>query len=218
MLASGFGPLPETMSRSITLRSTMSLMKAWCLGLAFVICATVTGPAAGTNLVFNGSFESNALRSDAPDGWAAAGNPAVKQRLVCDAGHGGKFCAKLECTEFTGDGPDYHAMLCQVGRVSVRRDQWYRLAFWAKGQGIKGGAIEVALSNTSSWENAGLADAFRTSARWERFEFLFRAKFDLPAATSRLQFWFKSTGTLWLDEVELTECQRPPAKPEACKL
>ena len=58
----------------------------------------------------------------------------------------------------------------------------------------------MALSNTSSWENAGLADAFRTSARWERFEFLFRAKFDLPAATSRLQFWFKSTGTLWLDK------------------
>jgi hypothetical protein len=182
-----------------------SLMKAWCLGLGFVICAPVTGPAAGTNLVFNGSFESNVLRPDAPDGWAAAGNPAVKQRLVCDAGHDGKFCAKLECIEFTGDGPDYHAMLCQLGRVSVRRDQWYRLAFWAKGQGIKGGAVEVALSNTSPWENAGLADAFRTSTRWERFEFLFRAKFDLPAATSRLQFWFKGTGTLWLDEVELAE-------------
>lgn len=181
-----------------------SLMKTWCLGLAFVIYASVTA-AAGTNLLFNGSFESNLLRSDAPDGWAVAGNLAVKQRLVCDAGHDGTFCAKLECTEFTGDGQDYHAMLCQAGRLSVRRDQWYRLAFWARGQGLKGGAVEVALSDTSSWENAGLADAFKTSTRWERFELFFRAKFDLSAARSRLQFWFKSTGTLWLDEVELTE-------------
>ena len=50
-----------------------SLMKAWCLGLGFVLCAPVAGLAAGTNLVFNGSFESNVVRSDAPDGWAAVG-------------------------------------------------------------------------------------------------------------------------------------------------
>jgi hypothetical protein len=173
-----------------------SQMKAWCIGVGLVTCVPFIGPAAGTKLVFNGSFESNAIRSDAPDGWTAAGNSAVKQRLVRDAGHAGEFCAKLECTEFTGDGPDYHAMICQTGRISVRRGQWYRLVFWAKGQDIKGGAVEVALSNTSPWENAGLADAFRTRARWERFEFLFRAKSDLPAATSRLQFWFKSTGML----------------------
>jgi hypothetical protein len=201
----GFEPLPKTMSKSIALRSLTPLMGAWCLGLGFVFSALAAGLAAENNLVFNGSFESNASKSDAPDGWSAAGNPAVKQRLVRDAGRDGNRCAKLECTELIGDGPDYHAMVCQVGRVGVRRDQWYRLAFWAKGQGIKGGVVEVALSNTRSWENAGLADAFRTSARWERFEFLFRAKLDVPAATSRLQFWFKSTGTLWLDEVELTE-------------
>jgi hypothetical protein len=86
------------MSKSITLRSMTSMMKAGCLALGFVICAPFTGSAAGTNLVFNGSFESSVLRSDAPDGWAAAGNPAVKQRLVRDAGDDGKFCARLECS------------------------------------------------------------------------------------------------------------------------
>ena len=35
-------------------------------------------------------------------------------------------------------------MLCQIGHVSVRRGQWYRLKFRAKAQGIKAGAIEVA--------------------------------------------------------------------------
>ena len=192
------------MSDRIMLFSVTPLMKVCLLALACLLPPLVVGAPVQTNLVFNGSFESNVLRSDAPDGWTAAGNPAVKQQLVRDAGRNGKACAKLECTEFTGDGPDYHAMVCQVGRISIRRGQWYRLTFWAKGQGIKVGAVKVSLSNTRPWENIGLAEAIRTGARWERFEFLFRARSDLPAATSRLQFWFKSTCMLWLDQVELT--------------
>jgi hypothetical protein len=43
-----------------------------------------------TNLVFNGSFESNPPNPDAPDGWSAAGNRAVKQRLLLEGrGAGG---------------------------------------------------------------------------------------------------------------------------------
>ncbi len=188
----------------IALHTVAPLLGIGCLGLTFGL-GPVVSVAAETNLVFNGSFESSPPGSDAPDGWSAAGNPAVKQRLVFDTGRDGRHCAKLECTKFSGDGPDFHAMLCQVGHVSVHRGQWYRLTFWAKGQGIKGGAVEVALSNTRPWENAGLADAFQAGPRWERFEFHFRAERDLPAATSRLQLWFKDTGTLWLDDVELTE-------------
>jgi hypothetical protein len=176
-----------------------------CVVWACALYATAASLAAETNLVLNGSFDANPRSAGTPDGWSAAGNPAVKQRLILDAGRDSLDCAKLECTEFSGDGPDYHAMICQVGKVGVRGGQWYRLGFWAKGQGIKGGAVEVALSNTRSWENAGLADAFRATARWERFEFLFRAGSDVPSAASRLQFWFKGTGTLWLDDVELVE-------------
>ncbi|MHC1769118.1 MAG: hypothetical protein AB9869_33355 [Verrucomicrobiia bacterium] len=180
-------------------------MRVGLLALTCIVPPGVTSAEVNTNRVFNGSFESSLRRFGVPDGWTSAGNAAVKQRLVRDSGRDGQSCARLECSEFTGDGPDFHAMVCQVGRINVRSGQWYRLTFWAKGQGIKGGAVELALNNTRPWENAGLADAFRTSERWERFEFPFRARLDLPAATSRLQFWFKSTGTLWLDEVELNE-------------
>lgn len=193
------------MLNSSTLHRMTPIQDYWRLVWTVMLWAACSSLSAATNLVFNGSFDVDPLRSNVPDGWAAAGNSAVKQRLVFDAGRDGGHCAKLECTEFTGDGPDFHAMLCQAGKVSVRRGQWYRLAFWARGQGIKGGAVEVALSNTRSWENAGLADAFRTGARWERFDILFRASNDLPAAASRLQFWFKGTGTLWLDDLELAE-------------
>ena len=93
-----------------------------CLAWAFVLCATAASLAAETNLVFNGSFDANPTNAGTPDGWSAAGNPAVKQRLILDPGRDGRHCAKLECTEFLGDGPDYHAMICQVGKVGVVKD------------------------------------------------------------------------------------------------
>jgi hypothetical protein len=161
--------------------------------------------AADTELVFNGSFEQPGKSGAAPDGWATSGAREVKQRVALDIGRDGKHCAKLECTAFGGEGPASHAMVAQTGRVAVRHGQRYRLSFWAKGGGIKGSFVEVALTNTRHWENAGLAEAFTVPSKWQRFEFLFQAKDDLPAAASRLQFWFKGTGTLWLDDVSLVE-------------
>ena len=173
------------------------------LGLMALLFAT-TGVAAETNLVANGSFEQS-LRAGVPDDWACAGNAAVHQVLALDTGRDGKRCAKLECSEFTGDGPDFHVMICQVGKVTVRQGQWYRLTLWAKSAGLKSGSVEVALSNTRRWENAGLEDVFTPGSEWGQFQFLFRASQDLPAEASRLQIWFKGTGTLWLDDVVLTE-------------
>lgn len=163
--------------------------------------------SAATNLVINGSMEELNRRSGAPAYWESAGANTVKQQLTPDVGHDGNRCAKLVCTEFSGDGPATHAMIAQSGRVAVRRGQWYRLTCWAKGEQIKAGAIEVALTNTRPWENAGLAAGFSPQPKWERFEFLFRATQDVAAPNSRLQFWFKSTGTLWLDDVELSESE-----------
>ena len=143
--------------------------------LAFL--ALIAAPlcrAEGTNLVANGSFEQSQSRPGMPDGWSAVGNQAVKQALALDTGRDGKRCAKLSCTEFNGDGPDFHAMICQVGKVSVRQGRWYRLTCWAKGEGIRGGAVEVALSDTSRWENAGLEEVFTPGAQWQQFDFLFQ--------------------------------------------
>jgi hypothetical protein len=169
------------------------------------MCAAAFCRAADTNLVANGSFEQSVRRADAPDDWACAGNPAVRQQLALDTGRDGKRCAKLECTAFAGDGPDFHAMICQVGKVAVREGQWYRLTLWAKTEGLKSGSIEVALTDTRRWENAGLEEVFTPGSQWAEVHFLFRARQDLPAEASRLQVWFKGTGALWLDDVVLTE-------------
>ena len=176
------------------------------LFLAFLVLNAATlGHAAETNLVANGSFEQSQTKAGVPDDWSSTGNPAVQQQLTLDTGRDGKRCAKLACTVFDGDGPDFHAMICQTGRVSVRRGQWYRITFWAKAEGIKGGAVEVALSDTRRWERVGLEEVCSPGAQWAQFEFLFRAETDLAASASRLQFWFKGTGTLWLDDVVLAE-------------
>jgi hypothetical protein len=148
------------------------------------------------NLVANGSFEESRVKPGVPDGWSVSGNRSIKQQVTLDTGRDGKRCGKLECSEFTVGGPANHAMICQIGQVRLRQGQWYRLSLWAKAQGIEEGAVEVAISNMAGWENGGLADAFLPHATWEHFEFLFRGRADVPAATSRLQFWFKSTGTL----------------------
>lgn len=176
-------------------------MKRLVTGMA--IGAVFAGRAAAGDLVRNGTFEEQ--RDGAPAGWQAAGDRAIRQTLSSDAGSDGGRSAKLECAHFEGTGPSAHVMLCQAGSVGVTRGKWYRLTFRAKAEGMKRTAIDVALSNTRVWANAGLSDAFVPSPKWEPFEMLFQAVADLPADASRLQFWFKGTGTLWLDDVSLVE-------------
>jgi len=157
------------------------------------------------NEVANGSFETDTMGAGAPDQWQSAGAAEVVQRLVRDAGHAGTgFSARLECTRFAGGGPSSHAMVCQVGVVGLKRGTWYRLSLWAKGDAIPGEAIDVAISNTRNWSNTGLSDALDVGPEWQSHEVVFQASQDLAPADSRLQFWFHGTGTLWLDEVDLT--------------
>ena len=172
---------------------------------ALLLFAGLAHAGDAPNLVANGSFEREGRAPGTPEAWAAAGGRSVEQALLLDTGPDGGKCAKLVVSAFAGDTPDAHAMVCQVGTVGVRAGQWYCLRFQARGEGIRTGSVEVALSDMRGWENAGLADAFPVTRQWERHEMRFRARADVPGASSRLQFWFKTTGTLWLDDVVLTE-------------
>ncbi|HIQ21926.1 MAG TPA: hypothetical protein EYH34_11930 [Planctomycetes bacterium] len=160
-------------------------------------------PQEHGNLVYNADFEQDADGDGVPDGWRSSGRRQIRQRLTLDAGHDGGRAAKLECTSYVGGTPDSHAMVCQVGKVPIRRGQWYRLSLWVKGSGIERGICEVAVSNMRPWQASGVAGRFAVPAQWQRIEILSRAARDVPAATSRLQFWFHGTGTLWLDDVVL---------------
>ncbi len=174
-------------------------------GLLLILPASASSLAADPagNLVLNGSFEQDADRDGVPDEWRSSGGRQIRQCLSLDSGRKGGRAAKLVCTHYVGGAPDSHAMICQVGKVTVRGGQWYRLTFWTRGSGIKRRTCQVAISNTRLWQASGIAATFAVSERWRRVELLCRAERDVPAETSRLQFWFQSTGTLWLDDVRL---------------
>ncbi|MBU4460800.1 MAG: hypothetical protein KJ579_09560, partial [Verrucomicrobia bacterium] len=172
--------------------------------LAFVLLGSARGGAA-ENLVANPSFETAGTDGRTPAAWAWSGNRSVKQDLVAEPGTDGRRCARLTCTSFAGAGPDAHAMVCQTGHIAVQAGRWYRLTFRARAEGIRGGAVELALSDTRKWENTGLSEGFAAGGEWAPFEFTFQATRTVPAGASRLQFWFRSAGTLWLDDVELVE-------------
>ncbi|MDH7570125.1 MAG: carbohydrate binding domain-containing protein, partial [Armatimonadota bacterium] len=180
------------------------------LGVAILISVIGCGAApAAPNLVANGDFEREV--NGVPESWSVSGDARVKQQLLRDVGRDGKgFCGKLVCTEFGDGSPSSHAMICQVGVVALEAGKWYRLAFWAKGEGIVGGAVNVAIANTRTWQQPGLSDGISIRREWRAYELIFRAPENLPAEVSRLQFWFGSTGTFWIDDVELTETDIRP--------
>jgi len=177
-----------------------------CFAWTAVLLAV--GTACGAeNLVRNPSFEAELGRNGVPATWQTSGNPRqVAQMLRLDRGRDGKRCARLACTRFTGGTPDAHAMICQMG-VPVRQGQSYRLVLWARAENLEGDTVQVALSDTANWSNCGLQESFAPTPQWSRYEFVFRAT-RTCAASTRFQIWFTSTGTLWLDDVELVELGR----------
>ncbi len=169
---------------------------------AVALCAGVHAES----FVYNGSFDEAGV-GGVPEGWHASGRSGVIQELtvVEDAERG--RVAQLVCTAFVAGSPSSHAMLAQIDRVGVEKGKWYRLTLRARGSEIQGGLVQVALSNRSVWSNAGLMGSFVPPAAWEQFEFTFQGSQDLKPEDSRLQIWFSSTGTLWLDDVVLEPAQ-----------
>jgi len=174
------------------------------LAVAAMLLSPVPGsaapPAGRTNLVTNGSFE--AVSGSIPENWQTSGDSGVKQALSTDDGKTGTRCAVLRCTSFTHSGPASHAMLAQVGELSLTKGRTYRFACWLRAQGLRSRHVRVAVSDTSVWTNCGLNAGLAVGRAWRRYEVYFTATRTVSAAT-RLQFWFNETGTLWIDGVEI---------------
>ncbi len=182
------------------------------LFVAVVLVGTVaTALAAETAapLVYNGSFRQ--ATDGVPDGWQTAGRRDIVQTLSVQSDPERGTVARLDCAHFVPGSPDSHAMLAQVGKVGVTKGQWYRLSMWMRSEGMEGGAVSVALSDTRVWSDVGLNRSFPVDARWRQFEATFQATRDLPASAGRLQIWFGRTGTLYVSDVTLeptTELRR----------
>ena len=158
--------------------------------------------AENDNMLPNGGFEEDTDGNGMADYWQFAGDKGITVTWSRDEGFVGKFSQMLTCTDFTSLSPASHVMLCQINTVRLEKGKWYRLAFAAKQKGIPGRAVQVAISNMKPWRNCGLQESFRVSREWKEFEFVFQAA-ETITENIRLQFWYTSTGTFWLDDVRL---------------
>jgi len=165
-------------------------------------CPAPAAPAAEPeNLVANGDFSATA--DGRPARWQAPGDSGVDQRLETARDSGGNPYARLVCTRFEERGQASHAMLAQTGAVALVRGRMYEFSCRARAEGIPGGAVSVAVSNTRRWDNCGLQMSLPVGRAWKTFRRVFTASQTVPAADTRLQFWFTETGTLCVDDVRI---------------
>ena len=187
------------------------------LSALFVLLLSTSSaqPAAPANLIANGDFEGESDSAGRPAHWTVSGGKSVAQQLTLDTGAGGGKSARLSCSSYRHESSDSHAMLCQAGKIAVRKGKWYELSFSIRTRGIPDQIISVSLKDTRTWQGVGLNEGVAVKEIWQSRSILFQAENDLPPEHSRLQFWFSNTGTLWLDEVKLVEAkvqlQRHPA-------
>ena len=181
---------------------------ALCVLLCVLLAITARAAGKKEPLVYNGAFEQLTIEGSRPKGWTTAGRSDIQQNLAAVQDPERGRVAKLTCTHFEGGTPDAHVMIAQTDKVAVERGNWYRFSLWARAKNLKAHAVDVGLSNTRTWSRTGLAETFAPSLRWQRFEFLFQATQNVDPADSRLQIWFKSTGTLWLDDIKLIRLEK----------
>ncbi len=184
-------------------------MKSLLISLLTISLAPSASPAQSGDMIRNGGFELDVDGNAMADHWYFAGDEGVTATWTRDAGFTGQFSQQIACTRFRSLSPASHVMLCQTGTVRLEKGKWYRISFAAKQQGIPSQAVHVAICDTKSWTNCGLQQSFRAKTEWREFEFTFGATQTISDRV-RLQFWYTSIGSFWLDKVRLE-----PAEPVA---
>ncbi|MEA3367264.1 MAG: hypothetical protein U9R68_04010, partial [Planctomycetota bacterium] len=123
--------------------------------LAAVLLVAAPAPAAEPeNLVANGDFSETV--DGRPKHWEAAGDQHVDQRLEVARDPDGNPHARLVCTRFEQRGSASHAMLAQSGVVALANGRTYEFSCRARAEGLAGGAVSLAISNTRHWSGCGL--------------------------------------------------------------
>ncbi len=168
--------------------------------LASLIALAAAAEQPRPNLVRNGSFEQVSV--DQPEGWSLTQHGNECALGVAPDAKGG-HAARLSCSRFQHGW----VIMAQDGVVKVKKGQWYRLSFLRRGERLRGGAA-VALFNRKPWAKCGLCESFDADRTWRRKTIYFRATRD--ADDTRFEFYFSSTGTLYLDDVTLTPSGPPP--------
>jgi len=180
----------------------------WCVSRSASLAAVADPAENGPNLVKNGSFEE-VSPDGIPAGWRTEGRKGIEQVITTDAGPERTKALRLTCTKFLPGFPDSHAMAASRGSVSLKKGRSYRLTWFARAapadpESDPPFSAKVDISNTTpgAWKTE-FGKAFRVYAYWKRYQLEFDSPDDLAAENSRLAFYMRSTGVLWLSDVSL---------------
>lgn len=144
----------------------------------------------------------------APHGWERTQNPfGVTATVTADApAISGLSSAKIDCTVYPGS-PDSssHADLIQFA-PAVSNGSVMRLKFRAKGANIDNPAkFTVRIVDTSTWAYVPLSESPSLSGSWQEFDYSFTLTQNIAAANHLVWFTLNEVGTVWLDDVSLTQ-------------
>ncbi|MCS7254770.1 MAG: hypothetical protein NZ781_12205 [Armatimonadetes bacterium] len=158
------------------------------------------------SIVRNGQFE-DVDADGVPDSWVFS---TENKQTTCSLEDSGpekqKRCVRITAPEFV-EGRRATVMLAQHG-VPIRQGQWYRLAFWARAEGLR--QAFVAVQETTRWQPLLEYLRFMPTNSWREFAFLLQGR-GTEDKNTRLQIWFDSKGTLWLADFRLIPCDPPTA-------
>ena len=177
-------------------------MKNLLVTTLIISMASSISAVGNGSTVINGGFEKDTDGNEMADYWHFSGDEGVTVTWALDEGFVGQFSQKLTCTHFTRLSPASHAMLYQMNTVQLEEGMWYRVSFAAKQEGILSQVAHVSIVNTKTWRDSGLKESFHVTHEWKQFEFVFQAT-ETILKDIRLEFWYTSIGTFWLDDVRL---------------
>jgi uncharacterized protein (TIGR02145 family) len=162
----------------------------------------------GFVLVANGGFEADTLGSTSAVNWDFSVNPdgsTANLTIVSDA-HSGNNALKADVT-LSGSAVFNTVNLYKLpGNIIIPKAGTFSLSFWAKASASN--QIQVSLER-GLWVSqvAGITIP-SISTGWQKYSVNFQTT---QPDTCLLQIWLQTSGTYWLDDVEITEVVIPPA-------
>jgi len=165
--------------------------------------ATPVAGSTGRSILKNGDFSVDADDNGVPDHWTIHPRDA----LVRERTDAGRWSIRITCKGPDEKGKSGSVSLAQPD-VSVRKDQWYRISFRAKAEGLEGARITLAIQDTSVWRSLVEYQRFSPDEQWKQFTFLVKCK-DTAKTKTRFMVWHGNPSTVWLSDLRIVPCDPP---------
>jgi beta-galactosidase len=157
------------------------------------------------SIVRNGQFLEDSDSDGVPNEWILSTENLHATCALEDLGPTNpKRCVRIDVPG-SPEGRRATVMLAQHG-IPIREGQWYRLEFWARGEGLR--QVLVAVQETIHWQAVLEYKRFMPTVEWRRFVFLLPGR-GTAEKNTRLQIWFEGKGTLWLADFRIVPCDPP---------